>query len=75
VEGCPVPIVILGGEKTDTLEAVFNDVYNSLQAGGKGIAMGRNIWQHGRTKAMVEAMVGLVHENWTTAQAMHHVGS
>jgi fructose-bisphosphate aldolase, class I len=75
VEGCPVPIVILGGEKSDTLEAVFSDVYYSLQAGGKGIAMGRNIWQQGKTRAMVEAMVGLVHENWTIAQAMKHVGA
>jgi fructose-bisphosphate aldolase, class I len=75
VEGCPVPIVILGGEKSDTLEAVFSDVYYSLQAGGKGIAIGRNIWQQSRTKAMVEAMVGLVHENWTVKQAMSHVGS
>jgi DhnA family fructose-bisphosphate aldolase class Ia len=74
VEGCPVPIVILGGEKSDTLESVFSDVWNSLQAGGKGIAMGRNIWQQNRTQAMVEAMVGLVHEGWTVAQAMKHVG-
>jgi DhnA family fructose-bisphosphate aldolase class Ia len=74
VEGCPVPVVILGGEKSDTLEAVFSDVWYALQAGAKGIAIGRNIWQHGRTKAMVEAMVGLVHESWTVKQALGHVG-
>lgn len=73
VESCPVPIVILGGAKTDNIEATFSDVYNSVQAGGKGIAMGRNIWQGGNTKAMVEAMVGIVHEGWTVAQAMKHV--
>jgi DhnA family fructose-bisphosphate aldolase class Ia len=75
VEGCPVPIVILGGEKSDTVEAVFSDVYYALQAGAKGIAIGRNIWQQKSTKAMVEAMVGLVHESWTVQQALHHVGS
>ncbi len=75
VEGCPVPIVILGGEKSDTLEQVFGEVYASLQAGGKGIAFGRNIWQHGRTQAVVEAMVGLVHENWSVHAALKHVGS
>ncbi len=74
VEGCPVPIVILGGETSETLEAVFNDVYYAMQAGAKGIAMGRNIWQHGKTKVMVEAMVGLVHENWNARQALKHVG-
>ncbi len=75
VEGCPVPIVILGGEKTDTLEDVFSDVFYSIQAGGKGIAIGRNIWQHERTQAVVEAMVGLVHENWSVKQALNHVGA
>jgi DhnA family fructose-bisphosphate aldolase class Ia len=75
VEGCPVPIVILGGEKSDTLEQVFSDVFHSLEAGGRGIAIGRNIWQHGKTRTMVEAMVGLVHERWTVAQALRHAGS
>jgi DhnA family fructose-bisphosphate aldolase class Ia len=74
VEGCPVPIVILGGEKAETLEQVFSVVHASLQAGGKGIAIGRNIWEHGKTRPVVEAMVGLVHESWTVKQAMAHVG-
>jgi DhnA family fructose-bisphosphate aldolase class Ia len=72
VVGCPVPILILGGAKSDCLEGLFRDVYESLQAGGAGIAIGRNIWQQGKTKTMVEAMVGLVHENWTVKQALHH---
>ena len=75
VEGCPVPVVILGGEKSDNLETVFSDVYYSMQAGARGIAIGRNIWQHKDTKAMIQAMAGLVHENWTVSQAMKHVGS
>ena len=74
VEGCPVPIVILGGAKSESMEGLFSEVYDSLQAGGAGIAIGRNIWQQGRTRVMVEAMVGLVHENWTVAQALKHVG-
>lgn len=74
VEGCPIPIVILGGEKTDSIEDVFTDVYYSLQAGAKGIAIGRNIWQHGNTQAVVEAMCGLVHEGWSVKQAMSHIG-
>lgn len=72
VEGCPVPIVILGGEKNDSLKSLFEDVYWSLQAGGAGIAIGRNIWAQGRTRAMVEAMSGLVHSGWTVDQAITH---
>ncbi len=73
VEGCPAPIVILGGEKTDDTGQVFTSVYDSLQAGGAGIAMGRNIWQHANPQAVVEAMVGLVHEGWTVKQALAHL--
>jgi DhnA family fructose-bisphosphate aldolase class Ia len=72
VAGCPVPILILGGSKSDSLKDLFRDVYESLQAGGAGIAIGRNIWQHGKTKTMVEAMIGLVHENWTVEQALRY---
>jgi class I fructose-bisphosphate aldolase len=74
VEGCPVPVVILGGEKAETLGEVFSVVHASLQAGGRGIAIGRNIWEHGKTRLVVEAMVGLVHEGWTVKQALAHLG-
>ncbi len=73
VEGCPVPVVILGGEKMDTLEEVFHTVEGSLAAGAAGVAIGRNIWQHPQPRAMVEAMVGLVHEGWTAKQALAHL--
>ena len=44
----------------------------AMQAGGAGIAIGRNIWQHANPQAVVEAMVGLVHEGWTAKQALQH---
>ena len=73
VEGCPAPVVILGGKKTDNIKDVFKYVYDSLQAGAAGIAIGRNIWQNNKTKAVVEAMVGLVHEECTVKQALDHL--
>ena len=75
VEGCPAPVVILGGEKTDDLGQVFTEVHDSVQAGGAGIAIGRNIWQHVNPQAVVEAMVGLVHEGWSVKQALKHCPS
>lgn len=72
VAGCPVPVVILGGEKTENDEQLFHSIRDSVDSGGAGIAIGRNIWQGGRTCPMVEAMVGLVHENWTVEQALKH---
>ena len=73
IEGCMVPVVVLGGAKTDSIEDVFSDVYYSIQAGGSGIAIGRNIWQHENTRAMIEAMSGIIHEGWTIKQAMAHI--
>ncbi|HAK47154.1 MAG TPA: fructose-bisphosphate aldolase [Spirochaeta sp.] len=73
VEGCMVPVVVLGGAKTDSIKDVFSDVYYSIQAGGSGIAIGRNIWQHENTTSMVEAMCGIVHEGWSVDQAMAHI--
>jgi DhnA family fructose-bisphosphate aldolase class Ia len=73
VEGCPAPIVILGGEKMDSLQEMFQVVHDALQAGAAGTAIGRNIWQHSDPQAMVEAMVGVVHEGWSVKQAMAHL--
>jgi DhnA family fructose-bisphosphate aldolase class Ia len=73
VEGCPVPVVILGGEKMNSLEEVFGVVWNSMQAGAAGVAIGRNIWQHPDPRAMVQAMVGVVHEGWSVKQALAHL--
>lgn len=73
-EECPVPIVILGGSKTDSVRDVFQDIYDSLQAGGKGIAVGRNIWGHGNVEAMLAAVNGIVHKNWDVATACKEVG-
>jgi DhnA family fructose-bisphosphate aldolase class Ia len=73
VAGCPVPVVILGGAKTDSIAGVFQDIYDSLQAGGVGIAMGRNIWGYPNLPAMLEAVTGLVHKNWSVEEALHLV--
>jgi len=73
VEGCPVPILILGGEKTDNDEDVISSVYYAMQAGARGIAMGRNIWGRENVQAMIEAMAGLVHRKWSIEQAMDHI--
>ena len=73
VEGCPVPILILGGPKSDSDEQIISSVYYAMQAGARGIAMGRNIWQHANVQAMIEAMAGLIHERWNIQQAMNHI--
>jgi DhnA family fructose-bisphosphate aldolase class Ia len=43
-KGCPVPILVLGGEKAADDE-VLDMVSRALQDGAAGVTMGRNVWQ------------------------------
>ena len=74
VDSCCVPVVIAGGPKTDTTREFLQMVYDSLQAGGAGLSVGRNIFQHPRRVLLLQALRGVVHENWTVAQALEVVG-
>ena len=69
VEGCPVPVVIAGGPKTDTQEEVFEFVYDGLQKGAVGVNLGRNIWQSEDPVASIRAIRAIVHENHTPKEA------
>lgn len=46
IQGCPVPVVIAGGQKMDSEKALLNMVRDAMKAGAKGISIGRNIFQH-----------------------------
>jgi class I fructose-bisphosphate aldolase len=55
------PVVILGGEKTKDLNDLFECIENAMSVGAAGVAIGRNVWKHSDPKAVVEALVDLVH--------------
>jgi len=61
VGGCPVPVVIAGGEKVDTDEQVLAMVDGALQAGAAGVSIGRNAFQHDDPEAIVRAIGMMVH--------------
>ena len=42
---CPAPVLIAGGPKMDSDRAVLQVVRDTLDAGGRGVVFGRNIWQ------------------------------
>jgi len=63
VEGCPVPVVIAGGEKMETDRELLEMVVGSLEAGGKGVSIGRNAFQHERPDKMVAAIAMIVHQD------------
>jgi len=70
VNGCPVPVVIAGGEKMDSDEDIFRMVEGALAAGATGLSIGRNAFQHKDPTKMVHALSQIVHKNNTVEQAM-----
>jgi putative autoinducer-2 (AI-2) aldolase len=69
VEGCPVPVVIAGGPRTETQKQVFDFVYDGLQAGAIGVNLGRNIWQTENPVASIKAIRAIIHEGYTAQEA------
>ncbi|MCR5813782.1 MAG: 2-amino-3,7-dideoxy-D-threo-hept-6-ulosonate synthase [Desulfovibrio sp.] len=74
VDGCCVPVVIAGGQRMDSTRDVLTMVYDSLQAGGAGISIGRNVFQHPRRAKLVVALKAIVHENAGVEEALAIVG-
>jgi 3-hydroxy-5-phosphonooxypentane-2,4-dione thiolase len=63
--GCPVPVVIAGGPKTDSELEVLEFVYDGMQRGAIGVNLGRNIWQNQCPVGMARALQALIHQKAT----------
>ena len=68
VENCPVPIVIAGGKKLPERDAL-QLAHNAIQAGARGVDMGRNIFQSDHPVPMIKAVRAVVHENASVNEA------
>lgn len=74
VSGCCVPVVIAGGPRTDTTREFLEMVETSLKAGGAGLSVGRNVFQHPRRVRLIRALRALVHENVSIDKALELAG-
>jgi class I fructose-bisphosphate aldolase len=70
VAGCPVPVVIAGGPKMSSDRDILEMVKGSIEAGGAGASIGRNVFQHRDPARMVGAISLLVHENSSVEEAL-----
>lgn len=70
VEGCPVPVVIAGGPQMDTETQLLQMVYDSLQAGGSGVAIGRNVFQSEDPVKLVSNISKIVHDGMTVEEVL-----
>ncbi len=59
--GCPVPVVIAGGEKMETDQEILDMVSGSIKAGGAGVSIGRNIFQHDDPSLIIKKISEIVH--------------
>jgi DhnA family fructose-bisphosphate aldolase class Ia len=70
VSNTPVPIVIAGGPKTRQDRDFLQLVHEAIQAGAKGICMGRNVWQRKNIKGMIFALCHVVRDNAKVEEVM-----
>jgi DhnA family fructose-bisphosphate aldolase class Ia len=45
IDGCPAPVLVLGGAKSGSPDAILSATKDAMAAGAKGVIYGRNVWQ------------------------------
>lgn len=60
VRGTPIPVVIAGGPKMDDDQAVLQIVHDAMEAGAKGVSIGRNVFQHDDVAFITRAIGNVV---------------
>jgi class I fructose-bisphosphate aldolase len=63
-------VVMSGGPKTATDEAFLSQVRGVIEAGGAGLAVGRNVWQHKEPLKISEALRKIIFETKAVTPAM-----
>lgn len=71
VRDTPVPVVIAGGKKLPERDAI-RLAWNAIQAGARGVDMGRNIFQSDCPVGMIRAVRAVVHDG-ASADTAHAV--
>ncbi len=74
VESCPVAVIIAGGPKCKTEQEILQTAYESIKAGGVGLSIGRNVFEHKNPTLMVKALSAIVHEGISVEQALKILG-
>ena len=70
VNACPVPVVIAGGPKTETDQEFLEMISGAMEAGARGVAIGRNVFQHPDPIKMTRAITQIVHHKTSVEEAL-----
>jgi fructose-bisphosphate aldolase/2-amino-3,7-dideoxy-D-threo-hept-6-ulosonate synthase len=68
VNSVSIPVIIAGGPKLDTVPELLQEAYDSIQAGGAGVAFGRNVFQAKNPTKVVDALSKIIHQNYTVEE-------
>ncbi|MEN6591771.1 MAG: 2-amino-3,7-dideoxy-D-threo-hept-6-ulosonate synthase [Methanobacterium sp.] len=71
IDGCPVPLVIAGGPRVETDRELLEMVKNSVDVGGAGVAIGRNIFQAKSPRKTTRAIAEIVHNDMEVDDALN----
>ncbi len=61
IEGCPIPVLVLGGVRSADPAVVLEATRGALEAGAKGVVYGRNVWQADDPLAMCGLLRDVIH--------------
>ncbi len=75
VAGCFVPVVIAGGEKMETDRDIMEMVIGAVAAGGAGVSIGRNAFQHNNPERIVRVISKLVHNGHTIEDGLKEMAA
>lgn len=70
VRKCPVPVVLAGGSKADSDEALLRMTYDVMKTGAMGVTYGRNVFQHQNPMLITRALKKVVIDRATVEEAM-----
>jgi fructose-bisphosphate aldolase/2-amino-3,7-dideoxy-D-threo-hept-6-ulosonate synthase len=70
IAGCPVPVVVAGGPKTNSDESLLKMAYEAMEAGAIGVTFGRNVFQHSHPDRIVRALSRIVLEGRTPKESL-----
>lgn len=70
IENCYVPVLVLGGSKAKSDEELLTMVKGAMDAGAKGVIMGRNIYRRENLSGICAAIAAVIHDGACVDEAL-----
>lgn len=73
VDNCHTDVLALGGARVKDDRAVLQNAKDAMDAGCKGLVIGRNVWEHENVAGMARALGRIVHGNASVDEALKEI--